>query len=313
MERNFRPRAALSAVPNAVTAGIRRPKPSPSRRPYRTRRRPHRRRKQRPARRRFATGPAPDPVPEPVAASPTRAYAPAAGAEQPRTPLGPKLAVVAGWIGLIVVVLLIGASAVRYRQDIAVIWPQSAGVYSSLGLKVNASGIDFQAVTYKRDTEDGQTVLSVSGTIVNTGSRELPVPQTVRVTLSDAGNRELYHWTFKPNATVLKAGPVGALHHPAFQPARRGGSSGSALRQRRRLMAPDVLFTAEQIQARVRSLAAEIAAAPRRPDIAMPVLVGGFVFAADLIRALAWEGVPLDVEMIWLGPMATSGSPAPFP
>ena len=153
-----------------------------------------------------ASGPAPDPVPEPVAASPTRAYAPAASAEQPRAPLGPKLAVVAGWIGLIVVVLLIGASAVRYRQDIAVIWPQSAGVYSSLGLKVNASGIDFQSVTYKRDTEDNQTVLSVSGTIVNTGSRELPVPQTVRVTLSDAGNRELYNWTFKPNATVLKAG-----------------------------------------------------------------------------------------------------------
>jgi len=153
-----------------------------------------------------ASGPAPDPVPEPVAASPTRAYAPAASAEQPRAPLGPKLAVVAGWIGLIVVVLLIGASAVRYRQDIAVIWPQSAGVYSTLGLKVNASGIDFQSVSYKRDTEDNQMVLSVSGTIVNTGSRELPVPQTVRVTLSDAGNRELYHWTFKPNATVLKAG-----------------------------------------------------------------------------------------------------------
>ncbi|HEY8255593.1 MAG TPA: DUF3426 domain-containing protein [Rhizomicrobium sp.] len=151
-------------------------------------------------------GSAPDPVPEPVAASSTRAYAPAAAAEQPRVPLGPKLAVVAGWIGLIVVVLLIGAAAVRYRQDIAVIWPQSAGVYSSLGLKVNASGIDFQAVSYKRETEDNQTVLSVSGTIVNTGSRELPVPQTVRVTLSDAGNRELYHWTFKPNATVLKAG-----------------------------------------------------------------------------------------------------------
>jgi predicted Zn finger-like uncharacterized protein len=151
-------------------------------------------------------GSAPDSVPDPVAASSTRAYAPSAAAEQPRTPLGPKLAVVAGWIGLIVVVLLIGASAVRYRQDIAVIWPQSAGVYSTLGLKVNASGIDFQAVSYKRETEDNQTVLSVSGTIVNTGSRALPVPQTVRVTLSDAGNRELYHWTFKPNATVLKAG-----------------------------------------------------------------------------------------------------------
>ncbi len=65
-------------------------------------------------------------------------------------------------------------------------------------------------------------------------------------------------------------------------------------------MAPDVLFTAEEIQARVRALAAQIAGAPLKPDIAMPVLVGGFVFAADLIRALAWEGVSLDVEMIWL-------------
>jgi hypoxanthine phosphoribosyltransferase len=65
-------------------------------------------------------------------------------------------------------------------------------------------------------------------------------------------------------------------------------------------MAPDVLFTAEQIQERVRTMARLIAAAPLVPDVAMPVLVGGFVFAADLIRALAWEGVAMDVEMIWL-------------
>ena len=42
--------------------------------------------------------------------------------------------------------------------------------------------------------------------IVNTGSRELPVPQTVRVTLSDGANNELYHWTFKPDTTMLKPG-----------------------------------------------------------------------------------------------------------
>lgn len=47
-------------------------------------------------------------------------------------------------------------------------------------------------------------------------------------------------------------------------------------------------------------MARAIAASPLRPDIAMPVLLGGFVFAADLIRALSWEGVPMDVEMIWL-------------
>jgi predicted Zn finger-like uncharacterized protein len=153
-----------------------------------------------------------EPEAEPVSAYPVnnpssiRAYAPAAAVAEPRAPLGPRLAVVAGWIGLIAVVLLIAVSAVRYRQDIAVIWPQSTGVYSSLGLKVNASGIDFRKVDYRRESEDGQIVLAVSGVIVNTGARELPVPQTVRVTLSDVDKHELYHWTFKPTATVLKAG-----------------------------------------------------------------------------------------------------------
>jgi predicted Zn finger-like uncharacterized protein len=137
---------------------------------------------------------------------PARGFGPAAVEEKPRAPLAPRLAVVAGWAGLIAVILLIGYAAVRYRQDIATIWPQSAGVYSSLGLHVNASGIDFRQVEYRRETEDGQVVLAVTGQIVNAAPRELTVPQTVRVTLSDANNHELYHWTFKPNAQVLGPG-----------------------------------------------------------------------------------------------------------
>ena len=65
-------------------------------------------------------------------------------------------------------------------------------------------------------------------------------------------------------------------------------------------MTPDILFSAEQIHERVRVMARRIAASALVPDVAMPVLVGGFVFAADLLRALAWEGVAMDVEMIWL-------------
>jgi hypoxanthine phosphoribosyltransferase len=66
------------------------------------------------------------------------------------------------------------------------------------------------------------------------------------------------------------------------------------------MSAPEILFSAEQIQERVRVMARLIAASKLVPDVAMPVLVGGFVFAADLLRALAWEGVAMDVEMIWL-------------
>jgi predicted Zn finger-like uncharacterized protein len=145
-------------------------------------------------------------APYPVNPSGTRAFAPTATVPVPRAPLAPRLAAAAGWIGLIAVVLVIALSAVHYRQDVAAIWPQSAGVYSTLGLPVNASGIDFRQVDYRRESEDGQVVLAVSGMIVNVGQRELPVPQTVRVTLSDASKHELYHWTFKPNATVLKPG-----------------------------------------------------------------------------------------------------------
>src|SRR5579863_6141296 len=63
---------------------------------------------------------------------------------------------------------------------------------------------------------------------------------------------------------------------------------------------PEILFSAEEIAARVQSLAREIAAVPQKPDVAMPILVGGFVFAADLVRALSKEGVDLAVEMLWL-------------
>jgi predicted Zn finger-like uncharacterized protein len=155
---------------------------------------------------------APAPIPAPVRPEPTPRASAAASQPKPRRPLLPLLAVALGWIGLIAVVLLIGLSAVRYRQEITVIWPQSAGVYSSLGMNVNAHGIDFTDVDYHRESEDGQVVLAVTGRIVNKGNRELPVPQNVRVTLSDASNHELYHWNFAPGIQTLQAGQSGAFH-----------------------------------------------------------------------------------------------------
>ena len=60
------------------------------------------------------------------------------------------------------------------------------------------------------------------------------------------------------------------------------------------------LFPEEQIRARVEALAGEIAAAPRQPDFAVPILSGSFVFAADLLRALARRGLVLPMAFIWL-------------
>jgi hypoxanthine phosphoribosyltransferase len=61
---------------------------------------------------------------------------------------------------------------------------------------------------------------------------------------------------------------------------------------------PEVLFAAEEIASRLDDLAREIA--PRRPEIAVAILIGGFVFAADMVRALARAGVHVEVEFLWL-------------
>ncbi|HUY97809.1 MAG TPA: phosphoribosyltransferase family protein [Verrucomicrobiae bacterium] len=64
--------------------------------------------------------------------------------------------------------------------------------------------------------------------------------------------------------------------------------------------APPVLFSAEKVSRRVRTLAREIAAARSdRPLTLAVVLRGAFVFAADLIRALIEIGVrDLTVEFL---------------
>ena len=63
---------------------------------------------------------------------------------------------------------------------------------------------------------------------------------------------------------------------------------------------PSVLFSEEDIALRLRALVRTLAALPERPQVAAPVLVGAFVFAADLVRMMADEGVHLETEMIWL-------------
>ena len=63
---------------------------------------------------------------------------------------------------------------------------------------------------------------------------------------------------------------------------------------------PEVLYSAGDIAIRVKALARTLAALPEPPQVAVPILVGAFVFAADLMRALAEEGVHLQTEMIWL-------------
>ncbi len=126
-------------------------------------------------------------------------------ADKPRALWPRRVALSAGWIALAAVVLVIGFVASIYRQQVVETWPQSASLYSKLGLKVNATGLDIRNIQYSEAPQDGQVVLTVSGALTNVTNRELPVPQ-IRVGLVDSDRRELYHWTFAPDVMTLRPG-----------------------------------------------------------------------------------------------------------
>jgi hypoxanthine phosphoribosyltransferase len=60
------------------------------------------------------------------------------------------------------------------------------------------------------------------------------------------------------------------------------------------------LFSEADIATRVNVIAREIAGSAVRPEIMAPILAGSFVFAADLLRALAKLGLMLPTEFLWL-------------
>ncbi len=120
-------------------------------------------------------------------------------------PWAERLGLIAGWAALAAMIFLIGWMGLRFRQEIAVLWPPSSSLYGTFGVAVNVHGIAINNWTYRWETENGQSVVVVTGNLVNLSSRELTVPP-VRVALTDDDQRELYHWTFKPPQPTLKPG-----------------------------------------------------------------------------------------------------------
>ncbi len=151
-----------------------------------------------------------EPEPEAPAAPQPQSYAPAPSIEPQSVAAKPKrapggLAAAGGWLGLVAVVLVIGFAAVSYRQSVAAVWPRSATLYSALGIPVNVRGLIFEGVAYHRESEDRQSVLAVSGRLVNVSGRSQPVPP-IRGVLTTADGHQLYRWQFAAGKAVLGAG-----------------------------------------------------------------------------------------------------------
>lgn len=93
------------------------------------------------------------------------------------------------WAGLASVFVAILGAAWLFRVEVVDLYPRAAAAYAMVGSPVNATGLNFEAMTIKVAPYDPAKVI-VSGAIRNIRDREIVSP-SVRVALLDAHGAEI--------------------------------------------------------------------------------------------------------------------------
>jgi predicted Zn finger-like uncharacterized protein len=112
------------------------------------------------------------------------------------------------WPGLPTIILVLAgtiAALLNWRASVVRFVPQTASLFSAVGLPVNLRGLSFDEVKTSVETNDGVTVLVVQGTIANLTRQPLEVPR-LRFAVRNAGGYEVYAWTALPTEPLLAPG-----------------------------------------------------------------------------------------------------------
>ena len=109
---------------------------------------------------------------------------------------------------LIGFLVLFCVAAVTGRERIVAFFPDFAGIYELIGLKVNLRGLDFQNVVAHQEMDGSTPVLLVEGDIINLDSESKSLP-AVRVTLKSSTGRDVYAWNYAlPQLNIDQMGKV---------------------------------------------------------------------------------------------------------
>ena len=155
------------------------------------------------------------PVPEPVPGTVERGGLPAIPRKRRRWGAVVTL--------LILLLILAGAGwgAIFMRDRVMVLVPQSAKIYSRLGLAAvqprYGVGLEIQGVTPRRTSANNQSTLVIDGQIVNLSSSPRLVPP-LKATLRDANDKPLTSWTFSAGVSTLGPGASTPFHTTYAQP-----------------------------------------------------------------------------------------------
>ena len=112
-----------------------------------------------------------------------------------------------GWAALVVVIAGTLAGGVFARDQIIAAWPEAARIYAQIGLDDQAATRGFEVRNVEQSTfiEDDQTVVVVTGEIVNISGRTRDVPKVIAEIL-DKDSRVIDSWLVTPADSSLAPG-----------------------------------------------------------------------------------------------------------
>lgn len=106
-------------------------------------------------------------------------------------------------IWILIILLIISAGSVFFRNNIVDIFPQFAGFYENIGLKVNLVGLEFINVKTLITKDNGRDKLSISANIHNVTNNEISVPDII-ISLFDENEEALMQWSVAPRVKSLR-------------------------------------------------------------------------------------------------------------
>ncbi|MGV8930060.1 MAG: MJ0042-type zinc finger domain-containing protein [Brevundimonas sp.] len=130
------------------------------------------------------------------------------------------------WAGIASGFAALLGSAWLFRVEVVEMAPRAAAAYAAVGLTVNPTGLDFEAISAKPLADDPGKVV-VSGALRNVRDNERTAPP-VRVALLDAHGAEIGHAIVRIDAAPVLPGKVQGFAVVIPDPGARGEGIGVA-------------------------------------------------------------------------------------
>lgn len=105
----------------------------------------------------------------------------------------------------ILVLAAFNVAVIGARHEVVRYLPQTASLFSAIGLPVNLRQLKFEDVKITKDGPDGRDMLTVQGKIVCTSGKPTEVPR-LRFAARNATGQEIYVWTVTPSRSILGPG-----------------------------------------------------------------------------------------------------------